>query len=76
MRSVPLKDLAAEYENTLANVKAHVRKLNADKKKPGITPKEEDDLTQRIRLLNEECRELRRDIFDMQSYLRAWGELP
>lgn len=69
-----MKKLIASYEESLAMITKRIKELNAAKKQPDISPKLRDDLDIRLKVLRTERLELKRDIGDMQSYLRAWGE--
>ncbi|MBQ8921702.1 MAG: hypothetical protein IJ060_12525 [Oscillospiraceae bacterium] len=74
MESLNMKKLIASYEESLAMITKRIKELNAAKKQPDISPKLRDDLDIRLKVLRTERLELKRDIGDMQSYLRAWGE--
>lgn len=74
MKSLTIKELIASYDESLAKVLQRTAELRNAKKQPGITPKVRDDLDIRLKILREERDELKRDISDMQSYLRAWGD--
>lgn len=74
MRSLAMKQLIASYEKSFAIVTRRIADLRDAKKQPGISPEVRDDLNIRLKVLYEERRELKQDIGDMKSYLRAWGE--
>lgn len=74
LESLNMKKLIASYEESLAMITKRIKELNAAKKQPDISPKLRDDLDIRLKVLRTERLELKRDIGDMQSYLRAWGE--
>lgn len=76
LKSLSMKEWIASYEESLAKITQRIKELNAVKKQPGISPKLRDDLDIRLKVLRDERLELKRDIGDMQSYLRAWGEMP
>lgn len=74
LRSLAMKQLIASYEKSFAIVTRRIADLRDAKKQPGISPEVRDDLNIRLKVLYEERRELKQDIGDMKSYLRAWGE--
>ena len=69
-----MKQWIASYEESLAMILERIAELRDTKKQPDISPKVRDDLDIRLKVLREERDELKRDISDMKSYLRAWGE--
>ena len=74
LESLTMKQWIASYEESLAMILARIAELRDAKKQPDISPKVRDDLDIRLKVLREERDELKRDISDMKSYLRAWGE--
>ena len=74
LESLTMKQWIASYEESLAMVTQRIKELNAAKEQPDISPELRDDLDIRLKVLRAERLELKRDIRDMQSYLRAWGE--
>ena len=69
-----MKNLIESYEDSLAIITQRINELREVKKQPDISPKVRGDLDIRLKVLRIERQELKRDIGDMQSYLRAWGE--
>lgn len=74
LESLTMKQWIASYEESLAMILQRIAELRDTKKQPDISPKVRDDLDIRLKVLREERDELKRDISDMSSYLRAWGE--
>ncbi len=74
LESLTMKQWIASYEESLAMILQRIAELRDTKKQPDISPKVRDDLDIRLKVLREERDELKRDISDMKSYLRAWGE--
>ena len=74
LESLTMKQWIASYEESLAMIVQRIAELRDAKKQPDISPKVRDDLDIRLKELREERKELKRDISDMSSYLRAWGE--
>lgn len=66
-----MQELLESYEKSLQLVQKRINELRLQKEQPGITPKERDNLASRITILYEERAELKCDITDIRSYLRA-----
>lgn len=74
LKSLTMKQWIASYEESLAMILQRIAELREAKMQPDITSMVRDDYDIRLKVLREERDELRRDIGDMKSYLRAWGE--